>query len=254
MASFVNYTFTVPIIWLFGLIVVYYSMITIYKITNPNNKVYIGQTKNVERRLAEYRRLRCKTQVLLYNSLFKYGFNNHIIEVLDIVPEELADEMEIHYIDIYKTYSKLYPNGLNIAIGGSRPPTMKGSDHYKAKEVYQYNLDGTFLKKWNCIRELCKQNGYNTSRICSAAKNGTSSYSYLWSYTLKDMIYISLNSGKPSKAVLQYSLEGEFVNRYKSISEASNKTGINRRTIMKHLLNKPIQRIRCKFKWTYDTN
>ena len=56
-------------------------MIGIYKITSPSGKVYVGQSVNIERRLKEYKILKCKKQVKLYNSFIKYGFENHKIEI-----------------------------------------------------------------------------------------------------------------------------------------------------------------------------
>ena len=47
----------------------------IYKITNPNDKIYIGCTIDFKRRLSEYRRLSINGQVKIYNSLSKYGFD-----------------------------------------------------------------------------------------------------------------------------------------------------------------------------------
>ena len=48
-------------------------MIGIYKITSPNNKVYIGQSVDIEKRLKRYKNLNCKKQSKIYNSLNKYG-------------------------------------------------------------------------------------------------------------------------------------------------------------------------------------
>ena len=45
----------------------------IYKITNPKNKVYIGQSKDIIKRWYYYKTLHCKSQIKLYNSLLKYG-------------------------------------------------------------------------------------------------------------------------------------------------------------------------------------
>jgi hypothetical protein len=54
----------------------------IYKITSPTDKVYIGKTTNLKLRVNYYRRLKCKKQPLLFNSLSKYGFDNHKFEVI----------------------------------------------------------------------------------------------------------------------------------------------------------------------------
>ena len=45
----------------------------IYKITNPNGKVYIGQSIDIDKRWNKYKVKNCKPQIRLYNSLNKYG-------------------------------------------------------------------------------------------------------------------------------------------------------------------------------------
>jgi group I intron endonuclease len=58
-------------------------MIGIYKITSPTNKIYIGQSVDIERRFKEYKRLNCKKQTKLYFSLKKHGVENHVFEILE---------------------------------------------------------------------------------------------------------------------------------------------------------------------------
>ena len=52
-------------------------MIGIYKITSPTNKIYIGQSINIEKRFLNYNSINCKKQIRLYNSFKKYGFDKH---------------------------------------------------------------------------------------------------------------------------------------------------------------------------------
>lgn len=59
-------------------------MIGIYKITSPLGKVYVGSSKEIERRFIRYKRLQCKKQSKLYNSLIKYGVENHIFDIIEI--------------------------------------------------------------------------------------------------------------------------------------------------------------------------
>jgi len=58
-------------------------MIGIYKITNPKGKIYIGQSINIKRRFNEYKRLNCSQQPKIYNSLLKYGSDNHKFEIIE---------------------------------------------------------------------------------------------------------------------------------------------------------------------------
>jgi group I intron endonuclease len=95
-------------------------MIGIYKITSPTNKVYIGQSINIERRHKEYFYKQCKQQPQLYNSLNKYGFNSHNIEILEECILEKLNERENFYksqfIENYgwekALFCDLYDNGV----------------------------------------------------------------------------------------------------------------------------------------------
>ncbi len=91
-------------------------MIGIYKITSPSGKVYIGQSINIEKRLIKYRNLHCKEQTYLYNSLKKYGFDEHLFEVIIECQQEELNNLEIFYIDLYKSFNSKF--GLNLREGG----------------------------------------------------------------------------------------------------------------------------------------
>jgi len=90
-------------------------MIGIYKLTSPSGKIYIGQSRNIKRRLTDYKKLRCKKQQALYNSLVKYGYDNFIVEIIEECTLEQLNDLEELYIRIYKS---LTPNGYNLTTGG----------------------------------------------------------------------------------------------------------------------------------------
>jgi group I intron endonuclease len=86
----------------------------IYKITNPKNKVYIGQTINVENRLKTYEKgLHFKGQIRLYNSYKKYGWSSHIFEILENCDESKLNERERYWQDYYNVLGK---EGLNCKL------------------------------------------------------------------------------------------------------------------------------------------
>lgn len=70
-------------------------MIGIYKITSPSNKVYIGQSIDVENRLKRYKYFVSKKQTRLYYSILKYGYDNHTYEVVEECKVEELNEREI---------------------------------------------------------------------------------------------------------------------------------------------------------------
>ena len=168
-------------------------MITIYKITSPTGKIYIGQTNNYKKRMNLYKILHCRTQHKLYNSLKKYGFANHLFEILEEVDYKLADEKEQYWIAYFKCYWKDENKGLNLNKGGNRPKhteeTKKklskmftGSKHGKSKKLYQYNINGSFIKEWQCMRDITRELGYATTWLSKATKNNKIAYGYKWSY------------------------------------------------------------------------
>ena len=57
-------------------------MIGIYKITSPLGYIYIGQSINIDYRFNVYKKLKCKSQLRIYNSFVKYGVDNHIFEII----------------------------------------------------------------------------------------------------------------------------------------------------------------------------
>lgn len=81
-------------------------MIGIYKITSPSDKVYIGQSINIKKRFATYRRLDCKNQSMLYRSFVKYGVENHIFEILEECSIEFLNERERYYQDLFLIKNK----------------------------------------------------------------------------------------------------------------------------------------------------
>ena len=164
-------------------------MITIYKITSPSNRIYIGQTMNFERRKKEYKKNKCKAQTLLYNSFNKYGFENHSIEIIELVNKKEADTKEIYWIAYFKSFGT--PKGLNLTEGGKRPSPKKGKYHYKAKIIYQWDLKGNLIKQWDCIKDIQNIHGWSSTTIGMSAKAKTSCYGYMWTFDNNSLgIYI----------------------------------------------------------------
>lgn len=85
-------------------------MIGIYKITSPSNKVYIGQSIDIEKRFYYYSIKSCLKQKRLYNSLLKYGFESHLFEIIEECTIEELNKKERYYQEFYNVLGK---NGLN---------------------------------------------------------------------------------------------------------------------------------------------
>jgi len=88
----------------------------IYKITSPSGGIYIGQSIDVIDRKRKYASIRCCDQPRLYNSLKKYGWNDHIFDIICECSESELDELEKYYIKEYKTFNT--ERGMNLTDGG----------------------------------------------------------------------------------------------------------------------------------------
>lgn len=73
-------------------------IIGIYKITSPSNRVYIGQSMNINKRWTKYKHF--ARQPKLYRSFDKYGMENHIFEIIEECEQEKLNERELYYKQI----------------------------------------------------------------------------------------------------------------------------------------------------------
>lgn len=85
-------------------------MVGIYKITNPKKKIYIGQSIDIDRRWRDYKNLNCDKQPKIYNSLVKYGVENHIFEIITECCIENLNDFERYYQELYNCIGN---SGLN---------------------------------------------------------------------------------------------------------------------------------------------
>lgn len=96
--------------------------VTIYKVTSPSNKVYVGITKNFNKRKNKHNFLARNGEICRFKSAIrKYG-SLLIWEVIDIAKDyETAFELEKRYILHFDSYN----NGYNMTTGGDGNPGEK---------------------------------------------------------------------------------------------------------------------------------
>jgi group I intron endonuclease len=90
-------------------------MIGVYKITSPTYKIYIGQSRDIEKRFKHYLGMyKCtSSQRILYNSFIKHGVKNHVFEIIEHCDFELLNERERYWQDFYDVLSK---KGMNCIL------------------------------------------------------------------------------------------------------------------------------------------
>ncbi len=153
-------------------------MIGIYKITSPSKKVYIGQSVDVENRISHYKRLDCKGQTKIYNSLKKYGAKNHKFEILCECSKEELNDLEFYYVELYQSFNSEF--GLNLREGGgcykvSDETKIKLSESKKGEKNHMFGTKGFWfgkkrapVKGWKHSEESKKLISFNSKlRIVS---------------------------------------------------------------------------------------
>ena len=195
---------------------------TIYKITSPTNKIYIGSTNNFNRRIKEYKSLKHKQQTRLYNSFLKHGYNKHIFEIIE--------ECEIENLYIRERYWQEHFNVLNKYCGLncqyvntsdkpkylSEETKLKISKATKGKNNPRYNKEVSIITK-NKISKA------NKGRKQSLELNKKQSQRM-----------INNNYSKLSKEIIDE--ESGII--YKSIRQAALNLNINYSTLKLYLNNK----------------
>lgn len=107
------------------------------------------------------------------------------------------------------------------------------------KQIAQYSLSGNFIKKYNSIQEAVILNNYNSSSqiIRCLQECGRSAYGYQWKYyygnnsNIKPLRKSKRDYSNLYKRVAQYSLQGDLIAIYESVTQASTVTGIGRSAI-----------------------
>lgn len=98
-------------------------MTGIYKIENKiNQKVYIGQSINIEKRWVAHKNTASNKYSLsydypLYRAIRKYGLKNFEFSVIEECNILSLNEREIYWIDYYNSSNKNF--GYNLTLGGS---------------------------------------------------------------------------------------------------------------------------------------
>jgi group I intron endonuclease len=194
---------------------------TIYKLTSPSGKHYIGQTMDARRRRRTFSHgVAYYSGARMDNAVKKYGSNNFKYEILcqlyNINREKLRcqlDELEIAYIKIYDSYK----SGYNMTEGGSG-----------AKGCFHTEKSKTKLRKIALGRISPFKGLHHTEENKQAARErgklliGANNPFYGKSHTDKVKKAISEANSKP---VIQMDLNGNFLKEFSSAKEAGDYLG-----------------------------
>jgi len=211
----------------------------IYKLIFPNNKIYIGQTIDFDRRMNEYKNKsnNKKYNIVVYKAIRKYGWDNVKQEIMFTVPTEFVNELETVMIAEHNATNKKF--GYNILEIGRSTIGFRHSEKTKnrireqkigisrsdeIRKKISKSLKGKYSNSDNPmfdVHRFGKDAPFYNKKHTEESKNkiGASSKGRKHSEESKE---------KQSKLITVYSKCGDFIKDFKSISKASVelKTGI----------------------------
>jgi len=120
------------------------TQIGIYKITSPNNKIYIGQSVDIYKRWNYHKKLYSNDSPKLYYSLKKYGSENHIFEILETC--------KINELNIKERFWQEFFNSIEIGLNCVYTKTNDKSG--KLSEETKIKISQS--QKGKIISEECK--------------------------------------------------------------------------------------------------
>lgn len=237
----------------------------IYTLSDPDtNEVrYIGKTvKSLKHRLTDHlyspkRENNYRTNWI--KSIINKG-GIPIIKELENCPWGISQEREQYWISQFKAWGFRL---INLTDGGEGCIGRVMSDKTKqkikesnGKKIYQYDLDGNFIKEYISASEAAKSIGKNNnSKICCCARGERGkAYNFMWSYIKYEKLNpyrkskkiiteeLKLNLIKiNSKPILQYDINMNLIKEWESAKLAAKKLNLCYVCIIQYLNGKRIK-------------
>ena len=219
----------------------------IYKLTDTRNgKIYIGQTNgkykgyftggNIPRAIIK----KHGKEVFKRELIVQGDFN-----------QELLNQLEIHYIQLFNSCIGNGSNGYNISLGGlGKDPWNKGKSGLQEawnkgkewneeekenrfcdkendpqrKEILQFDLKGNFIAEWKSSNQYCRKNGkdshFRSNIRCCCNGNSIKADNFIFldkdSFDQKELNRrVNLIASRPSqRPYLKFDLQGNFISKY----------------------------------------
>lgn len=229
---------------------------TVYAHVTPNMKMYVGITsQRVEQRWNNGGGY--KNSGYFYNAVCKYGWDNieHIIIAKGLTKKQ-ACLLERDTIKYWGTTNR--ENGYNLSAGGESgscgikrteeeklylSEVNSGENHpmygthpsketllRKSKVIWQYGLEGNFIREWESLKSASTELNIHISAISQCCHNRCKTAGgYMWRLKTKEVkLQIPAvaphqkgNSDRRPKPICQYTLQGDFIQEWDNMRQAS---------------------------------
>lgn len=223
---------------------------TIYRITNPNGRIYIGLTCNEKTRKNDYKYAACKEQPIIYRSILKYGWENHEHSTIDSFSStlEFAQGKEIFWVRSYMSNVRKYSEqkGMNLNDGGGSNYGLKHSEEAKKKMSLankgrkHTEASKKIMSEWRKGKNFYWPNEETKKKMSAAAKGRKLSNETKIKLSKSCMGRPSPNKDKPMsqaqrekyhKPILVYSLDSVLIRECPSVKSTSQEFKVSKNTV-----------------------
>lgn len=217
----------------------------IYLLTSPSGKMYIGQSMNIEGRMASYSKYNAPTQRALFFAIKKHGFSNFTIEYLyrnekPLMNERVVlDAIEKFAIKKFKTTEKGV--GYNLQGGGtsgyshSKETTKLIGDAQRGELNHRYGKSHT--NEWKADASIRMKNSSHNLKYRSKED--------IASDRVKQRI-------ATSKLTYQYGTDGKFIREWRSQREAHKGLGVGGNSLWYALIEKDGYNFSGGYCWSWS--
>lgn len=231
-------------------------IVGIYSVMNLlNNKIYIGQSIDIERRWNQHRY--GKGNIILRNAIKKHGIENFTFNILETINSENKSKSQItkeltlleqKWFDMEQPFLK--ENGYNIqkiskpnltpnknSNFGEKISKIKIDNNHTGKNIKQYDLNGNFIREWKSAAEVERMTGFRAENIsASCLRKSKSSNNFIWRF-IDDVVTPQeveerRNRIKPiTRKVKQVAIDGKIVKIWGSFKELVNNSNFDYRPV-----------------------
>lgn len=209
----------------------------IYALLDPrDNEVrYIGKTTNPKNRLSSHI-TECKREKSTHyrakwiKSLLKDNLRP-LIKFLKICPLSDFVKYETEYIQLYKNDKLTNSDETGQGNVGRRQEILDKQSKKMGRIVYQYDLDGNFIKEYKGVREAAnflKTSHSYISRCCRGEYKHTGGFIFRYDKVFVDKIN---NPNAVRKLVVELDELGNEIGRWNSLMDCSRDTKIDNSNI-----------------------
>lgn len=206
----------------------------IYILVDPrDNEVrYVGKTTQPLKRLKSHI-YECKNEKIKHRRakwIRKLTKENlmPIIKFVKICPLNDFEKYETEYIKLYNSDKLTNSDETGQGNVGRKRDIIDKMLKPKSKTVYQYDINGNFIKEFRSTRvaaDFLNLSHSNISRCC----NGISKHAggFIFRYEKSDNIETVSNPNAIRKSVIEVDQFGNIINEWSSIMDCSRDTGID---------------------------